>query len=473
MLKLQLATPVAVSLVLSSDGVCMPQIPPGWTQSSSASPGPRAAHAVTHDPARARTILFGGESSPFSPGLRGDTWEWDGTNWIPMLFASGPSARAHHAMAFHAGSGRTVMFGGLGTSGGLSDTWLWNGIHWNQASPPLSPPGRRNAAMAGAQALGGVFLFGGETFAPNAGSLDDFWRFDGSNWTHLTQYSGPTARRLHTLAYDSRRASLVMFGGYEGMGGPTDELWEFDGIQWQVRHPAVSPGSRYSHAMAFDEEFGVSVLYGGYEGTTHQPARDTWVWNGASWNRNLDSAPGVRIQPGMAYDANRRRVVLMGGIGQPLFSMLIPWADTYLWNSGYTSTVQNYGSGCGLSLGVSHGSGPIIGTTTNIVATTASSNQGSPWFIAFGWSRQALGAFTLPLPLDGYGLPGCQLLQSFDALDGMLPTGATSSIYQFAIPNWSGLAGLTIYCQSWTLMPAVNSSGAVVSNGVELGFGHS
>ena len=454
--------------------LCLPQIPPRWSATGSSSPGARAAHAMAHDSARGRTVLFGGDTGWITPTLRSDTWEWDGTNWIPMIFATGPDARGHHTMAFHAATNRTVMFGGVGTTGGLADTWLWDGVHWSQAAVTQSPPGRRNGAMTYAPGLGGVFLFGGESFGPNVASLNDLWLFDGTNWSQVAQPQGPTARRSHTLTYDEARGRLVMYGGYEGSGTPTTELWEYDGTAWQLRPTAINPGPRYGHSMVYDSLHRVAVLYGGQiNNTTNQYPTDTWLWNGTGWSQVVGPNPNIRRQAAMAYDTSRSRVTIMGGWGQQLFTYQVPWSDTFTWNSGYLSTVNTVGTGCGQSMDVAPGNSPVLGTTTSIVATTSPGIQASPWFIAFGWSRTSLGSFSLPLPLDGYGLPGCLLLQSSDVKAQMVQTSTTTATFGLSIPNWAGLAGLTLYCQSWAFSPGYNPGNTVVSNAVELGFGHS
>ena len=47
------------------------------------------------------------------------------------------------------------------------------------------------------------------------------WEWDGRLWTQR-QDIGPTTRRLHALAYDSRRDRIVLFGG----STETSRQWE-------------------------------------------------------------------------------------------------------------------------------------------------------------------------------------------------------------------------------------------------------
>jgi len=54
-----------------------------WTQVESENLPARGYHAMTYDPIRERVVLFGGQSglTTASP-LLGDTWEWDGKQWV-------------------------------------------------------------------------------------------------------------------------------------------------------------------------------------------------------------------------------------------------------------------------------------------------------------------------------------------------------------------------------------------------------
>ena len=76
------------------------------------------------------------------------------------------------------------------------------------------------------------------------------------------------------MVYDSKRARVVLFGGYSPLGLRGD-TWEWDGLSWSLR-ATTGPAPRYGHAMAYDWP-GVVVLFGGGGG------RDTWEWDGTTW----------------------------------------------------------------------------------------------------------------------------------------------------------------------------------------------
>src|SRR5215471_2649397 len=95
-------------------------------ENRSPNPGMRASHALAFDMLRGRTVLFGGAGST-SNGLVtafADTWEWDGTMWARRASANTPPSRSAFALAYDLARGRTVLFGGLvSTTVELGDTW--------------------------------------------------------------------------------------------------------------------------------------------------------------------------------------------------------------------------------------------------------------------------------------------------------------------------------------------------------------
>ena len=78
--------------------------------------------------------------------------------------------------------------------------------------------------------------------------------------------SGPGARYSHSMAYDSARQVVVLFGGNRNASWPSGALsdtWEWDGNTWTQRQPANSPGPRGHGVMVYDSVRGVCVYYGG------------------------------------------------------------------------------------------------------------------------------------------------------------------------------------------------------------------
>ncbi len=57
----------------------------------------------------------------------GDTWEWNGANWIQLHPTTSPPKRASFGMVWDAALQRIVIFGGASTPGTpyLNDTWAF------------------------------------------------------------------------------------------------------------------------------------------------------------------------------------------------------------------------------------------------------------------------------------------------------------------------------------------------------------
>lgn len=121
-----------------------------WTQVATTGCTPRNGHALTFDAGRGVAVLFGGfdgnrlgdtwewngaawsQRSTFGGQIgacsscrEDDTWEWDGTAWT-QLGDGQASIRDQHALVYHAGTQRLMLFGGYAGGGFvLDDGWYW------------------------------------------------------------------------------------------------------------------------------------------------------------------------------------------------------------------------------------------------------------------------------------------------------------------------------------------------------------
>ena len=206
-----------------------------WDISKEGSPGPRDHHAAVYDARRERMVVYGGQDA--ERRWVTETWEFDGKKWhmarVPPT-APGPGPRAHHAMAYDAARGRTVLFGGVGADGRHhDDTWEWDGAQWKSIAAP-GPAARARHGLVFDLARGVSLLFGGDTGNPSAGQWtlsDETWTWNGTAWQKLDPAASPAARMAHALAYDSSRKRVVLFGGTTAQS-TVDETWEWDGLAW-------------------------------------------------------------------------------------------------------------------------------------------------------------------------------------------------------------------------------------------------
>lgn len=416
-----------------------------WTFRTSGSPPPRAEHAMANDSFRGRTVLFGGTFG----GPLGDTWEWDGTSW-QNIAVPGPAPRAGHAMAFDSFRNRVVLFGGTNGNVPMNDTWLFDGAVWIPQIFAANPTPRSAHAMAFDSVRNRSILFGGEDAAT---ALGDTWMWDGATWTQLA-VSGPAARRRHAMVFDALRGRIVLFGGDGTNNAVFGDTWEWDGTVWALRDSAGP--ARFDHAMACDSLRGRTILHGGSL-PNGALLYDTWEWNGATWLATPLTDPSARTQHAMVFDVQRRRAVMFGG------NVV---SDT--WEYSRTATTTTFGTGCGspaLQLATDPVARPILGNTARATITNVPSSFS---FVSIGLSRTAIGSFTLPLSLAGFGMPGCELLQSAESASvSTTPIVFGTAQLNMPLPFLPQFLGAHLYLQAWAPAPGANAGQTVVSNALD------
>jgi hypothetical protein len=283
---------------------------------------------MAYDSALGNMVLFGGIA--YSGDLLNDTWTWDGTTWTQQSPATSPSGGSGASMAYDAGTGQLVLFGGydppgLGGPGFLNDTWTWDGTTWTQLHPATSPPARAFASMAYDAGTGQLVLFGGGITGTG---LEDTWTWDGTTWTQQSPASSPPALGAASMAYDSSTEQLVLFGGDPSSGPPNDTTWTWTGSTWIQLNPATSPSGRTGASMAYVAGTGQLVLFGG---ATTGELGDTWTWDGTTWTQQSPAtSPPARTQASMDYDSDTGQLVLFGGVNTSPF---IADDDTWLYAS--------------------------------------------------------------------------------------------------------------------------------------------
>jgi hypothetical protein len=158
------------------------------------------------------------------------------------------------------------------------DTWEWNGVNWGRVGSSAAGD-RYNAAMAHDSLLNVTVLFGGDGCSDPDCHVDHHvlrtgtWEYRSGAWTQAPG-STPALRVGHTMAFDSWRNRIVMFGGGGILGDDTDEYTA--GVGWTSLLDS-GPPPRSFHRMVFDSRRGVMVMYGGLnESTLLSTFDDTW-----------------------------------------------------------------------------------------------------------------------------------------------------------------------------------------------------
>ncbi|MCF6261459.1 MAG: kelch motif-containing protein [Gammaproteobacteria bacterium] len=349
----------------------------------------------------------GGGPSPAAPV---DRWTWmSGSNIITQVGIYGikgvadavnvPGARSA-AMSKADANSNLWLFGGNGVDreeneGFLNDLWHWDGTRWTWISgndvveqfgnygtkdvaAATNVPGARSSGVTWVDASNNFWLFGGVGFdsAGMEGTLNDLWRWDGSNWTwvsgsNLVNQSGdygvkgtpigsniPGAREK-AVSWSDSSGNLWLFGGrgYDGNGdwARLNDLWRWDvtNAEWVwvsgndvvgefgvygTKGTAVDtnmPGAR-GDSVAWIDTNDDFWLWGGVgrDGVgTFGNLNDLWHWDGSNWtwvsgsdvvdqsgsygtkgNADATNIPGARRSP-VSWVDTRGIFWLFGGWG--------------------------------------------------------------------------------------------------------------------------------------------------------------
>ena len=265
-----------------------------WTQVSNMGPGPRTDASLAFHPGSLRVVLFGGIANG---GILRDTWEWDGELWS-MAQDIGPSER-HDASMSEASDGTVLLFGGRRGAAVIGDTWVWDGGAWTQVEDS-GPQPRGGAAIATHPVAGRTMLFGGD-------GRTDTWVWDGTLWSQV-QNSGPGLSDPR-MVWDIPSATMILVGSI----GPAQPwrtfMWTQDtwvpvndmGPVSLVRCTLSSPRG----AIACDD--------------------DTWLWDGARrrWTQVQDMGPKSGGLVG-TWDPARSRGVGFDGIAAATWRLTAP-----------------------------------------------------------------------------------------------------------------------------------------------------
>ena len=315
-----------------------------WTSldlGAALAPPATSNHDLEYDLARDKLLLVSDDG----------TWTRTAAGWRreSVLLNGLPSAREDAAVAWDPIGKRTLMYGGeelvtgppsslcdgSGFTPRCGDYWAFDGARWNPLSLGGTTPGPRSGAgLVVDEVTGNAFLYGGsvksapcDQTSPSSNVCDGLYRFSGATSARMAPATRPPGRVHSAVVFDPVKRRVIVHGGRTSLsGGPLSDTWAYTITtnSWQqlCTTPAciaTSPGPRFHHSMAWDTNRNVAVLFGGTFGTGTN-AQNIYEFSPTTdaWTRRVQSGeipPGVRINPGLAYDRDRQRTVLFG---QPL-----------------------------------------------------------------------------------------------------------------------------------------------------------
>lgn len=247
--------------------------------------------------------------------------------WVKATTA-GPSPRWGQRMVWDSARSRVILFGGFGPFAGdeapFDDTWEYDPdtSTWAEISTIGRPPPRFLHAMAYDAKRARVVMFGGQN-DPDGGDQEDFqddlWEYDPATrtWTERTP-SGPRPFFLAGmgLAYDPVRQVLVAFGGFSDDGSVEFSTFEWNGSAWSFVDTAHHPDPRAGHAMTYSAAFGGIVMFGGItvtDETFETIFGDAWRYDGSDWTLLPDDRASGRSNHVMTTGPNETDLVVFGG----------------------------------------------------------------------------------------------------------------------------------------------------------------
>jgi hypothetical protein len=166
------------------------------------------------------------------------------------------------------------------------------------------------------------------------------WAWENGKWT-LKSNNGPRWRNFASVAYDSSRGALILYGGLQSASVQFAETWSWDGRQW-MQHSVSGPGFREAAGMAYDVARGKVILFGGAQNDAI--LNDTWEWVGQTWKRLSTSGPSPRFPGGFVYDGGRKVVLLCGGHHIDFSGgRFQTFDDTWKWNGAAWTQIMTNG----------------------------------------------------------------------------------------------------------------------------------
>jgi N-acetylneuraminic acid mutarotase len=192
-----------------------------------------------------------------------------------------------------------------------------------------NPSPRYLARMVFDESTGNTVLFGGRADINVDGatgvihSIDETWLLNGTRWSQRFPDVRPSARASHGMIYDSKRARVVLFGGFtdssvaNGLPAFHNDLWSYKDGQWTIIDTVTAPKPRYDAGMAYDSDRDRIVLFGGIayqaDNKTTENLFDTWEFDGTNWTEVVSHANGPKLEKGtLEYDPSRKQMLLVG-----------------------------------------------------------------------------------------------------------------------------------------------------------------
>jgi len=148
-------------------------------------------------------------------------------------------------------------------------------------------------------------------------------------WSEIA-HGGPLPSENGAMAFYKEKGVVVLFGGHyiDPDYGDTyiNETWELILETWVQNVTASSPPEREGHSLAYDPERKRVILFGGRQFDTYY--NDTWEYDGLNWYPiNTANSPSPRMNFLLTYCPQLKKIVLFGG--RKVISPDKPFGESY------------------------------------------------------------------------------------------------------------------------------------------------
>jgi uncharacterized repeat protein (TIGR01451 family) len=270
---------------------------------------------------------------------------------------------------------------------------------WQQITTTTSPPIIGEHSMAYDSTRNVVVLYGGN--ADGWPYENSTWEFDGTDWLTVTTTTSPLARYGAGLAYDPMRQVMVLFGGSDETDLAFNQTWEYTNTDWVQVFPTTSPLSRTYHSLATNPVSGAIYLFGGNDGEMY--FNDLWRYENGDWMEVPVTGPrppartlaAITFQPSNPPTSNR--LLLFGG--RTVTGTLLADLWTFDPISETWTELDDGGGGGGPPTRMAH-TLTYDAATGNVVLVGGVTNEGDTllndtWHYRDGWA-EVTPATTLP-----------------------------------------------------------------------------
>jgi len=446
---------LAVPIVFGSVALAQQAI---WLQRPVAPLTPRVDAEMAYDSSRHVTVLFGGRN-------QSDTWRYSGSGWTQVTGAGGPPAaptvRDTLGMTYDSNRQRVVLTSSMSPAG-LLETWEYVANQWVLVNTNAALSNRIDYSLAYDSVRSVVVLFGGTLPNGPQEGLAETWIWDGTSWNQAGG-TAPPPRHRASMAFDAARQVMVMFGGASREAGnyiTRGDTWEWNGVAWSRRQSASGPSTRAGAQLAYDSRRGRLVLFGGDGGIGIGALGDTWEWDGVTWHPTTPNGfPPAFVAAPFVYDDARGVAVAY-----------LAWQTSDVWEyvPGNRASFVTYGSGCAGPAGVPNlqavaGSRPVLGQQFHVQLSGLPQSQYNPAFGLIGFEARSWNGNPLPASLDAFGLVGCKAW--------IAPAITVPCVNQNGVAPWNSdipldldLLGVGLFMQGAVLVPGWNPASFVLSN---------